>query len=125
MSEQDALFEVEAPAEASEERRLDQSASEQAKKEGMAKAVRALRVQAWKIVADDWLTRMPVGTEWSNDKLYLEIGNPCTGANENNVVGAWVNAQARAGRIERTGQMVKSQRVSRHGNWIAVWRKLR
>ena len=89
----------------------------------MSQALRALRVQAWKVVANDWLERMTPGREWTNDDLYMEIGNPCTGANENNVVGAWTNAQARAWKIERTGEMRKSQRVSRHGNWIAVWRK--
>ena len=128
MSTQDQLFEggqVVPPPAVSEERTLDRGASEAAAEEGMDKALHAARVQHWKLVADAWLERMPAGREFTNDNLWIEIGNPATEANRNNVVGAWVSAKASEGRIEHTGRTIKSARKSRHGNRVGVWRKLR
>lgn len=109
--------------EGSEDRVLDPAASELAAREGMSKALHALRVQEWRSRADEWLNMMPVGREWTNDSLYIEIGNPASEANRNNAVGAWVSAQARAGRISFTGRMMKSRRKSRHSNLVRIWRK--
>ena len=81
------------------------------------------RAQAWRLRADGWLHRMEHGREWTNDNLWVEIGNPGTEANENNSVGGWVSAQSKAKRIVWTGRMVPSKRASRHGNLIRVWRK--
>lgn len=120
MSVQDQLFESSEPP-----RSLDAPGARAAGEAGMDQALNAARIQTWKLTADAWLERMPVGREFTNDNLWVEIGNPCSGANENNVVGAWVRKMSREGRIEHTGRSVKSARKSRHGNRVGVWRKLR
>ncbi len=107
------------------ERNLDLAHAESLGRDGMEKALLAARVQAWKLTADAWLERMPVGREFTNDDLWVEIGNPDTKANRNNVVGAWIQSKARAGRIGHTGRTVKSERKSRHANRVGVWRKIR
>jgi len=128
VSTQDQLFEgqeVVPPAAPEEPRALERSASEAAAEAGMEQALHAARVQEWKLVAEAWLERMTPGREFTNDNLWVEIGNPATDVNRNNVVGAWMKQKAREGRIEHTGRSVKSARKSRHGNRVGVWRKLR
>jgi len=108
-----------------EERILNRGAAVSAAEEGMDRALHAARVQTWKLTAEGWLERMPVGRMFTNDNLYVEIGNPSSEQNRNNVVGAWIAAKAREGRIEHTGRSVKSSRKSRHANRVGVWRKVR
>jgi hypothetical protein len=108
-----------------EERALNRGAAVAAAEEGMERALHAARVQTWKLTAEGWLERMPPGRLFTNDNLYVEIGNPSSEQNRNNVVGAWIAAKAREGRIEHTGRSVKSSRKSRHANRVGVWRKVR
>ena len=102
---------------------IDVAASQAAKRLGMDRASSSLRTQTWQREASKWLDALPSGTEFTTDDLYERIGNPDTEANRNNVVGAWVNAQATRGLIRDTGRMVRSGRESRHRNKIAVWRR--
>jgi hypothetical protein len=92
--------------------------------EGMGKAMKADRVQDWKVRASAWLDALPSGTEFHFDMLTAWVGLPDEGANRNNVAGAWLNAQAKTGRIHFTGRWHKSERVARRGGMHRVWRKL-
>jgi len=92
--------------------------------EGMSKAMRALRVQAWKLKAADWLTTVSRFRDFTADDLVAAIGLPDIGPNRNNVVGALFSAWSRRGLVLWTGRYAKSERVVRHGNNNRVWRRV-
>jgi len=75
----------------------------------------------WKSDAGVWLDSQPSGTHFTCDDLTRAIGLPDQGANRNNVVGAWINGQARTGRIMFAQRMRKSSRVDRHVGLQRVW----
>lgn len=96
-------------------------------REGMDRAERAQRVQAWKDDANRFLLYLHTkarGITFSADDLIEAVGLPDIGPNRNNVIGAWFNAMAKAGRIENTGKRRKSTRPEGHGRRIDVWRVL-
>lgn len=97
-------------------------AVEAAADEGMEEALRAERVARWKEQAEWWLEQQEPGFVFTADDLVADIGLPDTGPARNNVVGAWVNAQARHRRIEFSGELRKSRREAGHGNLQRVWR---
>jgi hypothetical protein len=100
------------------------NAVEQARDAGMANALRAARVAGWKHDANVWLADQLVGKTFTADDLVAAIDRPdAIERGGNNVVGAWIAAQAKRGRIEWTGHYLKSQRVEGHGNLQRVWRK--
>lgn len=90
--------------------------------EGMSDALRAERVQVWKEAAGAWLERRAPGETFIADDLVAAVGLPDSGPARNNVVGAWISAQSKAGRIAFAGEMRKSERVIGHGNLLRVWR---
>jgi hypothetical protein len=100
----------------------DVALAEAAADQGMAQALRAERVQAWKEAAGYWLFDLPPGHTFVADDLVAVVGLPDSGPGKNNVVGAWISAQAKAGRIVWTGEYRKSARVVGHGNRIMEWR---
>lgn len=89
---------------------------------GMEEALRAERVGRWKEQAEWWLEQQVSGFVFTADDLVASIGLPDTGPARNNVVGAWINAQARHRRIEFSGELRKSRREAGHGNLQRVWR---
>jgi len=99
-------------------------AGEQAKEEGQSNALKAMRVELWKELANDWFAARYKGTEFTMDDVVRNAGLPDQGANRNNVLGAWMAAKAKRGEIEWTGEMVRSRRVTRHVGLQRVWRKL-
>jgi len=105
------------------ELRFDAPAALDAKREGMARAERAERVQLWKRTADRWLATVEPGAEFTADDLVESIGLPDQGVARNNVVGAWFSGQARLGRIVFAGRLAKSARVIGHRNLQRVWRR--
>lgn len=126
--ELDAAFEQQPPVEAAvavepEQVTFDLPLGEAQASEGMAHALTADRVQAWKIAASAWLDALPSGAEVHMDLVTAAVGLPDEGANRNNVTGAWLNAQAKGGRLTFTGKFRKSQRPERHGSVQRVWRK--
>jgi hypothetical protein len=100
---------------------FDPDVAEQVGREGMDKALRAERVQAWKEDAERWLAAQQYGTEFVADDLVRVVGLPDVGPGRNNVVGAWINGKSRTGRIVFAGRHRKSERVVRHGNEQRVW----
>ena len=100
---------------------FDAELAELAALEGMELAENADRVQEWKQAASTWLGSQAVGLEFTADDLVRAVGVADIGANRNNVLGAWVNAQRAAGRLEFAGRLRKSERVSRHGGLQRVW----
>ena len=101
---------------------FDPVAAEAAAEDGMDKARRAFRVQQWKEAANEWLATRDRGVVFTADSLVAVVGLPDVGPARNNVVGAWVSAQSKMGRIVFTGRLKKSERVERHGNLQRVWR---
>lgn len=99
--------------------------AEAARDQGMGQALRAERVLAWKAAAAAWLGEQPRGRVFTADDLVAAIGLPDSGVARNNVVGAWVAAQARRGRIVWTGEWRKSRRVIGHRNPQRVWKVMR
>ena len=97
-------------------------AAEQAADQGMEQALRAQRVADWKQRAAWWLQGRSDGSVFTADDLVAAVGLPDTGPARNNVVGAWISAQAKTGLIEFTGELVKSRRVEGHGNLQRRWR---
>lgn len=96
--------------------------------EAMERVMAAERVAEWKRKADDYLATFGYGLyphTFTADDLVAAIGRPDFGPARNNVVGAWFNAQAKAGRIEWTGMFRKSTRPEGHGNQQRVWRVVR
>jgi len=91
---------------------------------GMSKALKAARVEAWKLTAGEWLSAQARGFEFTSDDLVRTAGLPDVGPNRNNVVGAWFSGQAKRGTIVFAGKMRRSKRVVRHGNPQRVWRKV-
>ena len=89
----------------------------------MRKALVPDRVSQWKVDATAWLESQWAGVEFTADDLVSVVGLPDEGINRNNVVGAWMSGQSKAGRIIWTGRFRKSARVVRHGNQQRVWRK--
>lgn len=100
--------------------------AEQARDIAMANALRAARVAEWKVGAKRWILQiLDEGELFTADDLVEAVGlvDPSEG-NGNNVVGAFIAAQARRGRIEWTGTFRKSERVQGHGNLQRVWRRV-
>jgi hypothetical protein len=100
-------------------------AAEAAADAGMDEALRAERVARWKEQAEWWLEQQEPGFVFTADVLVADIGLPDlpdAGPARNNVVGAWINAQARHRRIEFSGELRKSRREAGHGNLQRVWR---
>jgi hypothetical protein len=90
---------------------------------GMAQASSADRVQAWKAAAGAWLGGRSRDSEFTADDLVAAIGLPDpSDRGKNNVVGAWINAMARAGKIVSTEKRRKSARPQGHANPQLVWR---
>jgi len=103
-------------------RLFDVAEGERRSLEGMANASRADRVAVWRALADEWFYGELVdGEEIAADDLIAAVGVADTGANQNNVVGAWFNAKARAGELEYAGRARKSRRVARHVGMQRVW----
>lgn len=103
---------------------FDAEAASDAAAEGMGRADRAERVQAWKQSADWLLDAMAVGSTFTADYIVSKIGLPDTGVAKNNVVGAWFSAKSKAGILRFTGRFQKSTRVIGHGNLQRVWEKM-
>lgn len=108
---------------AAEQVTFDLEQGEAAGRAGMDQALGADRVRDWKIAASAWLDALPSGAEVHMDLVTAAVGLPDEGANRNNVTGAWLNAQAKGGRLTFTGKFRKSQRPERHGSVQRVWRK--
>lgn len=98
------------------------AAVEAAADAGMEEALRAERIARWKEQAEWWLEQQEPGFIFTADDLVADIGLPDHGAARNNVVGAWINAQARHRKIEFSGELRKSRREAGHGNLQRVWR---
>jgi len=103
---------------------FDRERAAEEKAEGMARAVRADRVQAYKTAAWEWISDQRRGMEIAADDLTLAIGVPDEGANRVNVIGALFSAWAKAGLIVFTGRIRPSDRISRHKGFQRVWRVL-
>lgn len=93
--------------------------------EGMSNAKLNRSTIAWQHDAGRWFMLLPIGTVFTLDDAIRAVGLPNEGANKNNVVGAWINGLARAKFIEWTGNIVKSERVTRHAGQSKEWRKNR
>lgn len=102
----------------------NRAAARAAGEEGMARASRAERVQAWKQDADEWFEALPDQATFIADDLTLAIGlvDPSE-PGKNNVLGAWVSGKRASGRIVWNGELRISDRVARHGGPQRVWRK--
>lgn len=103
---------------------FDLEQGQAAAEQGMWLADSAARVQQWKEMADAWLAELQVWSHFTADDLVAAVGLPDEGANRNNVVGAWMNAQSKKGLIEFAGRLSKSARVGRHTGLQRVWVKL-
>lgn len=108
MSEQIALF-------------MDRARAVQEAIDGMERASRAERVQAWKQAAAAWFSLLTPGEEIVADDLIAAIGLPDQGVAKNNVVGAIFSAQSKSGRLRFSGRFQKSERVIGHGNLQRIW----
>jgi len=102
---------------------FDDAGAQAAADEGMAKALRAERVEAWKGNAESWLEGVERYATFTADDLVAVIGLPDQGVARNNVVGAWLAAKSRKGVIRWTGRFKKSERVIGHGNLQRVWER--
>lgn len=91
--------------------------------EGMALALGAARTTEWKARALAWLDQQPDGVTLTADRLVAAVGlaDETSESTRNNVVGAWMAAQSKAGRIRWTGTFATSERRAGHGNLQRVW----
>jgi len=90
---------------------------------GMDEAERARRVEHWMTMARAWLASVPAGHEVHADQLTAAVGLPSIGPERNNVLGAFFRSEAHTGRLEDTGRVRTSSRVTRRGSKSTVWRK--
>jgi hypothetical protein len=74
----------------------------------------------WKRDAEAWLSSLPIGRTFTADDLVAYAGKPDVGSP--NVIGAWLAAQSKRGRIAWTGGFQKSSRPEGHSNLQRVWR---
>lgn len=93
--------------------------------DGMTLAEHAPRVQEWRHDAGRYFMLLPVGTEFTADDVVKRCGLPDTGANRNNVVGAFFNGLATARFIRWTGKTYKSERIVRHTGMNRIWVKIK
>ena len=99
------------------------SAALDARDQGIAQALRADRVQVWKIMAGGWFNQLPIGAEFTADRLVAAVGKPDEGVYRANAIGALISSWSKRGLIDWTGRFAKSERVEGHGNLQRVWRR--
>ena len=92
---------------------------------GMRHAESAKRVMEWRHDAGRWFMLQPVGFEFNADDLTKAVGLPDSGANRNNVVGAFFNGLATSRFIRWTGHTTKSERIDRHTGMNRIWIKIK
>ena len=96
------------------------------KEEGMAKARGSPSAIQWNHDVGRWFMLLPVGTTFTMDDVIRANGLPSEGgANKQNAVGAWINGMARARFIQKTGRIIKSERVKRHAGEANEWVKIK
>lgn len=96
------------------------------KDEGMAKASTGPSAIQWNHDVGRWFMLLPLGTTFTMDDVIRANGLPASGgANKQNAVGAWINGMARAKFIQKTGRVVKSERIQRHAGEANEWVKIK
>ena len=100
---------------------FDLYGGEAAKADGMGHALGG--APSWHHAAMQWVRAIPAGRMFTSEDVVAAIGLPRgkRGTNNNNAVGATMNALRRADLIRGSGRMVRSRRPSSHAALIAVW----
>jgi len=106
---------------------FDMALGVQKGEEGMNLALLAKGKADWDERRDDWLDRHEKGFQFTADDLAfarLLANDPDDGPNGNNDFSGWFNRARRRHLIKRTGEWIRSRRVSNHGHMIPIWEKV-